>query len=46
MNAAERKALRAIFKFHAMDATRKIKFVDIGMLPPSLTIHPSNLVWQ
>jgi hypothetical protein len=45
MDAVAHTALRAIFKFHAKDVTWEIVFEDVGMLPPSLTMHLSKLAW-
>jgi hypothetical protein len=45
MDAVARKAQRSIVKLHPKDVTGETMFVDVGMLPPSLTIGLTNLVW-
>jgi hypothetical protein len=45
MDAVAHKAISAIFKSYPKNGTEKVLFGDVGLLPPSLTIHLSKLVW-
>jgi hypothetical protein len=45
MDAVARKALRSIVKLHPKDVTGETIFVDVGMLPPSLTIGLTKMMW-
>jgi hypothetical protein len=44
MHAVASKGWRVV-KVHPKDETGKILFEDVGMLPPSLTMHLSKLAW-
>jgi hypothetical protein len=46
MNAVAHQALSGIVKLHPKHVTGYTLFGDVGMLPASLTIHLSKLVWQ
>jgi exonuclease III len=46
MDTVARKALRVIFKLHPKDVNGEVLFGDSGMLPPSLLIQASKLVWN
>jgi hypothetical protein len=45
MDAVAHKAMSAIFKSCPKNGTEKVLFGDVGLLPPSLTIHLSKLAW-